>query len=115
MRSQRCTFRAWEKPPTLRKPPDVVLVLALLAPTQPVLRVSRSFASASVIGGDVIAKLGIVGRVLRVPWKVLAGKLAFDQLRVFGQEQDAAFELDLSGTLLDLAVLNRSGHNNDFK
>ena len=46
---------------------------------------------------------------------VLARKLALDEFRVFGKEEDAALQLDLSGALLDLAVLDRGGHNSDFK
>ena len=57
-----------------------------------------------LIGGDVVAQLGIIGGVLRVPGQVFAGQLAPDQCRVFRKEQDASGQLDLGGTLRDGAV-----------
>src|SRR5581483_11751757 len=64
-----------------------------------------------LVGGDVVAQLGIGGRIFRVPGEVLAGQLAADERGIFGEEQDAALEADLGGSLDDFAGEERRYHN----
>jgi hypothetical protein len=45
-----------------------------------------------LVGRDVVAQLGIVGRIFIVPGQVFAGQLALDQFRVFGEEEDAPLQ-----------------------
>src|SRR5205807_5751154 len=57
-----------------------------------------------LVGGDVVAQLGIVRRILGVPGQVLARQLTLDQFRIFGEEEDAPAEPHLVRPLFDLAL-----------
>src|SRR5262249_4753969 len=63
-----------------------------------------------LVGGDVIAQLGIVLRVPGVPGQVLAGQLPPDQFRIFRKEKYPSLKLALAGALLDGAGKQRRFH-----
>src|SRR5712692_7048802 len=72
--------------------------------------VSRS----DLISGDVVAQLGVIGGILRIPGQVLARQLTPDQFRVFGEEKNAPFQANLVGPLLDFSLQQRADQNDSF-
>ena len=55
------------------------------------------------VGRNVVAKLGIVRRILRVPGQIFARKLTLDKLRIFSEKKDATLKPDFVRTLFNLA------------
>ncbi len=70
---------------------------------QSFVEVEAVVGGSDFVGGNVIAQLGIVGWILGVPGQIFAGKLAFNELGVLGQEKNAAGEADSVGAFVDLA------------
>ena len=57
-----------------------------------------------LVGGDVVAQLGIVRRIFRVPAEIFPRQLPLNQFRIFGEEEDAPAEPHLVRPLFDLAL-----------
>ena len=64
-----------------------------------------------LVGGDVVAQLGIALGMLGVPGQVFAGKLPLDELGIFGQEKDSPLQTDHVGALFNGAVQQRVIHS----
>src|SRR4029077_3832283 len=60
---------------------------------------------------DVVAQLGIVLRILRVPGQIFPRKLAANQLRIFSKKKDATFKFAFVRALQDSAGKQRWFHN----
>ena len=63
-----------------------------------------------LVGGDVVAQLGIFFRMARVPGQIFARQLPLDERRIFSQKQDPARQLHPVGQLADLAAEQRVRH-----
>jgi hypothetical protein len=63
-----------------------------------------------LVGGDVVAQLGIALGMLRVPGQVFACKLPLDQFGIFGEEKDSPLQVDHVRALLNGAVQQRIVH-----
>jgi len=63
-----------------------------------------------LVGRDVIAELGIVGRIPGVPGQVFAGELTLDQFRVFGEEKNAPLQASLVGAFVDFSIQQGIDH-----
>jgi len=62
----------------------------------------------NLVGRNVVAQLGIIRRVLRVPCQILPGELPLDQIRIFGEKKDASLQPDLVRPLFDFAFPEES-------
>jgi hypothetical protein len=45
-----------------------------------------------LVGRNVIAQLGIVFRIFRIPWQILSGNLPFDQFRILRQKKNSPLQ-----------------------
>ncbi len=53
---------------------------------QRLVEIETEMRGRDFIRRDIIAKLGIIGRILCVPRQIFARKLLLDQVRIFGQK-----------------------------
>ena len=67
-------------------------------------------AGRDLVGGDVVAQLGIALGMRRVPGQVFAGELALDEFRIFGEKKDSPLQFHSVGALGNRAVQQRIGH-----
>ena len=103
---------AHEAAPFYIVPPDGQHVAALQAQVgdlaQRFIEVEAVVRGRDLVGRDVIAELGIVGRIPGVPGQVFAGQLALDQFRVFGKKKNAPLQANFIGAFVDLAIQTAS-------
>ena len=71
--------------------------------TECLVEIKTVVSGSDLVGRNVVAQLGIVRGILRVPRQVFARQLPLDQLRVFGEKQNASLQTDFVGPLFDLA------------
>ncbi len=87
---------------------DGQLVAALQAGVgklaQGLVEVEADVRRGDLVGGNVVAQLGIVLRVGGVPGQVFARQLPLDQLGIFGEKKNAPLQAHAVRTLLDLAL-----------
>ncbi len=63
-----------------------------------------------LVGRDVVAQLGIIGRIRGVPGQFPAVELADDKFRIFGEEENASLQANFIGAFVDLAIQQRGDH-----
>ena len=49
---------------------------------------------SNLVGRNVVAQLGIVRRIFRIPRQVFAGELPLDQVWIFGEEKNTSLQPD---------------------
>src|SRR5258708_2915816 len=74
------------------------------------IKIETAVRRGDLVRRNVVAELGIVGWILRVPRQVPTRQLLLDQLRVFGEKQNAPLQPHLVGSLFDLAFKQRRNH-----
>ena len=65
---------------------------------------------SDLVGRNVVAQLGILPRILCIPWQVFARQLALNQFGIFGEEKNATLQPDSIRPLLDFAFQKRVDH-----
>src|SRR5581483_7359119 len=68
---------------------------------QGLVEVKAIMRGRNLVGGNVVAQLGIVGGICRVPGQVLARQLPLDQLGIFSKKKNAPLQLDSVRPLFD--------------
>src|SRR5271165_1159645 len=63
-----------------------------------------------LVGRDVVAQLGIIRWIFRVPRQILTRELPLDQFGIFGEEQDASLQVHFFWPFFNLAVEKRVDH-----
>ena len=77
---------------------------------QRLVEIKAVMRRGDLVGRDVVAQLGIIRRILRVPRQIFARQLPFDQFGVFGEEKNASAQPHLVRPLFDLAFKKRVDH-----
>ena len=70
---------------------------------QRLVKVEAVVRRSDLVGRNIVAQLGIIRRILRVPRQVVARKLPFDEFGIFGEKQNTSLQTDLVRPLFDLA------------
>ena len=77
---------------------------------QRLVEVKAVVRRSDLVGRDVVAQLGIIPRILRIPRQVFARQLPLDQFRIFGEEKNASLQPHSVRPLFDLAFQKRVDH-----
>ncbi len=65
---------------------------------------------SDLVGGNVVAQLGISRRILRVPGQIFARQLPLDKFGIFSEEKNTSLQPHLIGPLFDFAFQKRDVH-----
>jgi hypothetical protein len=65
---------------------------------------------SDLVGRDIVAQLGIIRRILRIPGQIFARELPLDQFRIFGEKKNASPQPDFVRPLFDFAFQKRVDH-----
>ena len=77
---------------------------------QRLVKVKAVMRRSDLVGRDVVAQLGIIRGILRIPRQVFARQLPLDQFGIFGEEKNASLQPDFVGPLFDFAFQKRVDH-----
>ena len=78
--------------------------------TEGLIKEEANVSRRDFVSRNIIPQLGVIHRVLGVPWQIFTGQLPPDQLWIFRKKKDAAGELHRRRTLADFALEQKVGH-----